>query len=247
LVSLVVVLLALGASMALYALRGVGKDTDAQGKHAQFAGGLGDFVLHWFLWLVAPVATLSLRFGLSADFYNFAGLGFGIVSGLSLARGWLEVAGWALVLSGVCDIMDGRIARALGVASRYGAFIDSVLDRFIELSFFLGFAFYLRGSVHGALGATLGIGASMLVSYARAVGESLGVDCTGGLMQRAERLSLLSLACLLDRSVSPSLGRPPGTLLAGAIYLIGLLSLLTAIHRTVWISRRLRAAAKTQK
>jgi len=228
-------------SMAVYSLRGGRRDSDAVSKHAQFLGGLADFVLHWFLWLVAPLATLSIRLGLTADFYNFAGLALGAAAGLAVALGRLELGGWALVLSGVCDILDGRIARATGVTSRYGAFIDAVLDRFIELFFFVGFAFLTRHSGHGAVAATLALGSSVLVSYARAVGEGLGVDCTGGLMQRGERLALLCLGCVADRPVSAALGQPTGTLLTGVAYLIGATSLLTAVHRTVWIARRLRA------
>lgn len=236
------ILVALFASMAVYALRGRRPDADAQSKSAQFGSGRLDFVLHWFLWLVDPAATLSLRLGLTPDFYNFVGLGFGIAAGVALALGQLELAGWSLVLSGVCDILDGRIARALGVASSYGNFIDSLLDRFIELAFFLGFALMLRHSPHGAFAVALALGGSILVSYARAVGESLGVSCTGGLMQRGERLTILCFACLFDRAVSGWLGRPTGSLLLAAAYFIGLASLITAIHRTVWISMRLRAA-----
>jgi phosphatidylglycerophosphate synthase len=160
-----------------------------------------------------------------------------------VALGQLEIGGWALVLSGVCDILDGRIARATGVTSRYGAFIDALLDRFIELFFFVGFAFFARHTGHGAVAATLALGASVLVSYARAMGESLGVECTGGLMQRGERLALLCLGCLADRSASAALGEPPGTLLTGVAYLIGAASLATAVHRTVWIARRLRSTS----
>ena len=240
LASLLTVLAALLLSMAVYALRGRRRDADADSKNAQFVGGLGDFVLHWFLWLVAPAATLSIRLGLTADFYNFAGLAFGAAAGLGVALGQLELGGWALVLSGVCDILDGRVARAMGVTSRYGAFIDSLLDRFIELLFFVGFAFFTRHTPHGAVAATLAVGASVLVSYARAMGESLGVECKGGLMQRGERLALLCLGCLADRAVSAALGQPTGTLLISVAYFIGAASLLTAVHRTVWISRRLR-------
>jgi phosphatidylglycerophosphate synthase len=241
LASLLAVLFLLVLSMAVYGLRGPGRDSDAVSKHAQFLGGVGDFVLYWFLWLVAPLATLSIRLGLTADFYNFAGLALGAAAGLAVALGRLELGGWALVLSGVCDILDGRIARATGVTSRYGAFIDAVLDRFIELFFFVGFAFLTRHSGHGAVAATLALGSSVLVSYARAVGESLGVECTGGLMQRGERLALLCFGCLADRSASAALGQPTGTVLTGVAYLIGATSLLTAVHRTVWIARRLRA------
>jgi phosphatidylglycerophosphate synthase len=241
LTSLLAVIALLFLSMPVYRLRGGRRDSDAVSKHAQFLGGLGDFVLHWFLWLVAPLATLSVRAGLTADVYNFAGLALGAAAGLAVALGRLELGGWALVLSGVCDILDGRIARATGVTSRYGAFIDAVLDRFIELFFFVGFAFFTRHTGHGAVAATFALGSSILVSYARAVGESLGVECTGGLMQRGERLVLLSLGCLADRSLSTALGQPTGTVLTGVAYLIGATSLLTAVHRTVWIARRLRA------
>lgn len=239
---LVAVVTLLLLSMAWFAARGPGRDRDAVSKHAQFLGGFGDFVLHWFLWLVAPLASGSIRLGLTADFYNFAGLAFGVAAGAAVAGGWLEAGGWALALSGVCDILDGRIARAQGVASRYGAFIDAVLDRFIELFFFVGLAFLTRHAAAGAVGATLALGGSVLVSYARAVGESLGVECTGGVMQRGERLALLTLASLADRPVSGALGLAPGALLLGVAYFIGAAGFATAVHRTVWIARRLRSA-----
>jgi phosphatidylglycerophosphate synthase len=240
--SLAVVLGLLFVSMGVFALRGARRDPDAEGKNAQFLGGAGNFLLHWFLWLVDPLALLSVRLGLTPDFYNFAGLAWGAISGLALALGWIEIAGWALVLSGVCDVLDGRIARATKVTSRYGAFVDSLLDRFIELFFFLGFAFGWRHSAHGALAASLGLGASLLVSYARAMGETQGVECTGGLMQRGERLALLALACLLDRALCHALGRPGGEVLLAVVYLIGGASFITAVHRTLWIARSLREA-----
>jgi len=239
--ALLVVLGLLVLSMAWFAVRGPGLDRDAQSKNAQFLGGVGDFVLHWFLWLVAPLATASIAVGLTADFYNFAGLAFGLAAGAAVGAGWPEAGGWALALSGVCDILDGRIARAQGVTSRYGAFIDAVLDRFIELFFFVGLAYWARHTSAGAVGATLALGASMIVSYARAVGESLGVECTGGLMQRGERLALLTLASLADRPLSTALGWTPGAVLLGAAYFIGATGFVTAVHRTVWIARRLRA------
>jgi CDP-diacylglycerol--glycerol-3-phosphate 3-phosphatidyltransferase len=241
-----VVLALLLVSMAVYAARGKKRDADAESKNAQFLGGLADFVLHWFLWLVAPAATVSIRLGLTADFYNFAGLAFGAVAGLAVAFGRLEIAGWALILSGICDILDGRIARATGATSRYGAFIDSLLDRYIELFFFVGFAFFARHTGPGGVAATLALGSSVLVSYARAMGESLGVECTGGLMQRGERLALLCLGSLADPTASAALGQPKGALLTGVLLLIGVTGLATAVHRTVWIARRLRASPRQE-
>jgi CDP-diacylglycerol--glycerol-3-phosphate 3-phosphatidyltransferase len=238
--SLVGIFAFLFASMGVFALRGGRHDADAESKSAQFICGIGNFFLHWFLWLVDPAARVSIRLGLTPDFYNFAGLAAGIASGVALAVGAFEIAGWALVLSGVCDILDGRIARATKVASPYGAFIDSLLDRFIELAFFLGLAFAVRSSPYGSVGACLGVGASLLVSYARAMGETQGVECMGGLMQRGERLAILSLACLFDRVLCGALGGPAGSVVLASAYLIGVTSLVTAIHRTVFIALRLR-------
>ena len=65
------------ASMVAYALRGARPDRDTVGKGAHLFGGVGDFVLHWFMWAINPCVTGSVRFGLTPDFYNYAGLGLG--------------------------------------------------------------------------------------------------------------------------------------------------------------------------
>jgi CDP-diacylglycerol--glycerol-3-phosphate 3-phosphatidyltransferase len=245
LVSFLIVLGLLLTSMVVFALRGNKRDADAVSKNAQFLGGLGDFVLHWFLWVVDPAAKLSIKLGLTADFYNFAGLTLGAIAGLTIGFGQLELGGWALALSGVCDILDGRIARATSATSDYGAFVDSMLDRFIEFFAFAGFAVYLRNTPGGALIATAALGGSVLVSYSRAMGETLGVDCTGGLMQRGERLALLCLACLLDDALSRLvLHRPAGLVVTAALAFIGITGLVTAVQRTLWIAGRLRSRAR---
>ena len=116
----------------------------------------------------------------------------------------------------MADIFDGRIARARKLASPYGTFIDSTLDRFVEVFAFLGFVFYLRAMPFGPLIATAALAGSLLVSYTRARGESLGVTCKEGLMQRAERLVLTFLACMVDAPVTAAAGWTPGTLVAGS-------------------------------
>jgi CDP-diacylglycerol--glycerol-3-phosphate 3-phosphatidyltransferase len=83
------------------------------------------------------------------------------------------------------------------------------------------------------------LGGSLLVSYARARGEGLGIHYKGGLMQRAERLVLLALASLLDPVVAANSDWPPGRLLLGMVGFIGVASLATAIARTAAIARAL--------
>jgi len=232
-------------SMVVYALRGRKRDADADGKGAQLFLGFGDFLLHWFMWAIDPTVRLSLRLGLTPDFYNFAGLFLGVLTGVLIARGDLVLAGWAIALGGICDILDGRIARLTGVASAYGDFVDSTFDRFVEVFAFLGFVVLLRASVYGALLAAAAMAGSILVSYTRARGEALGVNCSGGLMQRGERLVIMCLVCLLDPIVSARLGRPPSTAIEWMLGLMALTTFVTAAHRTVWIAARLRRAERT--
>jgi CDP-diacylglycerol--glycerol-3-phosphate 3-phosphatidyltransferase len=231
--------------MAVYAATGRRRDQDAEKKGSQFLLGVGDFLVHWLMWALGPAERLSLRMGLTPDFFNFAGLAFGMLSGHLIGTGRLELGGWAIAAGGLCDIMDGRIARARGLVSPYGQFIDSTLDRFVEVFVFLGFVFYLRPFAWGPSIAAAAITGSLLVSYTRARGESVGVLCKEGLMQRAERLVLTFLACLLDRPVTTALGRPPGTVLLWVLALIAVGTFATAAQRTIWISARLREKGRT--
>jgi phosphatidylglycerophosphate synthase len=145
-----------------------------------------------------------------------------------------------MAVSGVCDVLDGRLARAEGLANAYGKFIDSTLDRFVETFAFLGFVAYYRLDPIGAFVAAAALAGSLLVSYAQARGETVGVSGSGGLMQRAERFALTVLGSLLDPTLSRALGRPEGTVLFWVLAAIALGAFLTAVHRTVWIARRLR-------
>lgn len=237
-----VVVLALALlSMAVYAARGRRPDSDAARKGSTFLMGAGDSLVHWLMWVLGPLERAFLRWGWGPDVFNFLGLGFGVLSGLLIASGRLELGGWAIALGGIADIFDGRIARARNLSSEYGKFIDSTLDRFVEVFAFLGFVYYLRPHPWGPLVAAAAITGSLLVSYTRARGESVGVLCKEGLMQRAERLVLTLLVCLVDRPLTAALGWAPGTAVLWVLSLIALGTFATSVHRTVWIAQRLRS------
>ena len=201
---------------------------------------LGSFVREWFYWFVRPAERISLALGLMPIFYNLTGVFFGIAAGVCFAVGQTSLAGWSVLLGGAADVLDGRIARGLGIASRRGAFLDSTLDRFAEVGAFVGLAVLLRDSVLGLALVTIALGGSLLVSYARARGESVGIVCKVGVMQRAERLLILGFAGVADSAVSGWLGREvAGGALVPAIGLIAVGTLGTAVYRTVWIARAL--------
>ncbi len=216
------------------------RDQDAARKGSRFLLGLGDFLVHWFMWALGPFERTLLRLGATPDHMNAGGLGFGLLSGVLIATGRLEAGGWAILLAGACDILDGRLARELHVSSRYGKFIDATLDRFVETFAFLGFAVYFAKWLGGPLIVAAGLGGSLLVSYAQARGETVGISGSGGLMQRAERLVLTLLGCLFDPVLSRALDRREGTILLWILTLIAVGTFVTAAHRTFWIARRLR-------
>jgi phosphatidylglycerophosphate synthase len=226
-------------SMLVYGFLGGRRDADATRKQTHLLLGAGDFLVHWFMWVVGPIERLALRCGLTPEVFNFAGLALGLLSGIAIGMGHVEFGGWAIALGGIADILDGRIARARGLASDYGAFIDSTLDRFVEVFVFLGFCVYLGRFQGGAFAASAAITGSLLVSYTRARGESVGVKYTGGLMQRAERLALTCLVCLADRPLASIFGWEEGRAILVVVSAIALLTFVTATQRTIWIARAL--------
>ena len=239
LTALVVVVGIALATMPVFVLSGASRAADALESSTRGKFVLGSFARRWFYWFVRPVVRLSLALGLMPLFYNLLGVAFGVAAGWFFASGRFAMAGWALLLSGVADALDGRVARALGLASPRGAFLDSTLDRFAEVAAFVGLAVAFRISGLGLVVVTAALGGSLLVSYTRARGESQGVLCTAGVMQRAERLLLIGFGGILDGTGSALLGRDPGTLLLAVLVVTAIGTMATAVFRTVWIARRL--------
>ena len=230
---------ALVMTMPLFALASRGRPDDAEVARRPASVLLGRWVRNWLMWVIAPAERAFVRARVTPDVFNYLGAGFGVLAGFFFGRGLLPIAGWMVLLGGAMDIFDGRVARAQGIASPRGAFLDSTLDRFAETFTFIGLAWHFSGRPWASFAVALALGGSMLVSYARARGEGLGVQFKGGVMQRAERLVLLAVASLVDNRVAGWAGWPPGTLLAIAIGVMGVGSLGTAIYRTWWIAGEL--------
>jgi CDP-diacylglycerol--glycerol-3-phosphate 3-phosphatidyltransferase len=230
--------------MPLYAVVARGKPIDPEVARRPKTILLGHWVRDWLMWVIAPMERGFVRAGISPDFFNFLGAALGLGAGVAFATGDFAIAGWLVLLGGAADIFDGRIARARGLANKYGEFLDSTLDRFAETFAYTGLALHLAHTPWMALSTVLALGGSMLVSYTRAKGEALGVSCKGGIMQRAERLVLLALAALLDAPLSARAGWRPGTVLGLAVAAIGVGSLGTAMYRTWFIARRLKGPSE---
>ena len=155
-------------------------------------------------------------------------LGSGVAFGMAEVR----LGAFLLLLSGVFDMLDGRVARGGEVASKFGAFYDSTLDRVGEAALYTGIAiFFMTGGVPAWLSipavviAVSALSFSLVVSYARARAEGLGLDCKVGLGQRAERILGLGAPTLF-------LGAgPSGFLLLGIVTFLAVLAFITVIQR----------------
>jgi phosphatidylglycerophosphate synthase len=227
------------ATMPVYAVVARGRPRDPEVARRPRTALLGYWVRDWLMWAISPLERLFLALRIPPIAFNWAGVALGAAAGVAYARGDFPAGGWLVLLGGAADIFDGRIARARGLVSKAGAFIDSTLDRFAETFAYVGLAACFRASAWGAVLTSLALGGSLLVSYARARGEGLGVHHKGGLMQRAERLVLLALASLLDPLLVSRAGWPPGRLVLGMVAFIGVASLATALYRTIAIARAL--------
>jgi phosphatidylglycerophosphate synthase len=226
-------------SMPVFALTRRGGHRDADVARRPTTVLLGRWIRDWLMWAAGPIERALVRSGVSPDALNLAGVACGLAAGILYARGEQPWGGWLVLLGGLADVLDGRIARARNVVSERGAFLDSTLDRFTETFAFLGLVVFYTGRPWEGLANASALAGSLLVSYARARGEAHGVSMKGGLMQRAERLVLLALASLLDPWGARLTGTSPGTPLAIVLGVIALGSLGTAAYRTVAIARAL--------
>ena len=119
--------------------------------------------------------------------------------GFLLSTGHLLPGGLVLLASGLFDIFDGALARATGRVTRFGALLDSVVDRLAEAVVLLGLLIFFvhRSSLEGTVLVYLALTGSVMVSYLRARAEGLGIECRVGVMTRPERVVLLGLGLVV--------------------------------------------------
>lgn len=202
----------------------------AQLKHNQL---LGPFFARFLVWFIGPLERLLLG-RVSPNAITALSLILCGVTGAAIGLGHLAGGAWLYIAAGILDVVDGRLARLSNQQTAAGALFDSVSDRWGELFMFGGFSWYLHDSPW-MIAVLAAAGGSMMVSYTRARAEGLGIELSGGMMQRAERILLVVVGTLSaawcggDEStaylVAPILG--------GTMTICGVASSATAIHR--WI------------
>ncbi len=190
---------------------------------------LTDRARRYFARFLTPIVDVLIRLGVTPNMVTAFGFVANVVVGALAAAGYLTAAGIALPLSGAMDGLDGALARRLGKASKFGAFLDSTLDRYSEAVVLFGLLVYAtqRGLQTEQMLVTITVVGSLMVSYTRARAESLGVDCKIGLLTRLERFVILS-AMLVFQQVTIGL------------LLLAVLTHITAFQRMIVVLRTLR-------
>lgn len=168
--------------------------------------------------IINPLVKSLVKIGVTPNIVTATGLVINIVAAIVFIiggefgqRGDLSYIGWGcglILFAGLFDMLDGQVARIGNKASRFGALFDSVLDRYSELIMFLGICYYLVAHHYfiSSLVAFIALVGSMMVSYVRARAEGLGIECKDGLMQRPERIIVISVSGIVCGIVSACTG-----------------------------------------
>ena len=159
---------------------------------------LPDWLKNGYLRLMDPVADWLVRRRVHPNTITVAGTMLMVAGGVLYGTGHIMTGGWLIGLTALTDVMDGTVARRSNQASVFGAFLDSSLDRVADGAVLGGLAvFYALSPVHHSVPMVvvclLGIIGSFMTSYTRARAEALGLDAKVGMLQRPERVVLLSV------------------------------------------------------
>jgi CDP-diacylglycerol--glycerol-3-phosphate 3-phosphatidyltransferase len=194
---------------------------------------------HWvtgFEMVIQPVARLLISLKVHPHVITFSGLLLSILAFNFYRQGYFFAAGIMVVLAGACDVLDGKLARETNQMSKFGALIDSTIDRYSEILLFLGLAiFFYDKHSHVIYLIILAITGSFMVSYTRARAEGLGIECKVGLMQRPERITWLAVGSILG--AIPKFGI---YLVIATIWFIAIFANITVIQRIVFIRNELK-------
>jgi len=203
---------------------------------------LNKWIRHYFVWAIHPVWSVLLWSKIPATSITFLSVLLSAGAGVALAMGKFALGGWLYIFAGICDMFDGRIARIRGEDSKAGGMLDSCVDRYAEAFVFIGLAYYYRDSwvMLVSFGAFVG---SVMVSYARAKGESMGVTAVVGSMQRAERLVYLGMAAIfspiIEAILIPEDPHPPHRLTIICLVFILIGANATGVRRIIFVMREL--------
>jgi CDP-diacylglycerol--glycerol-3-phosphate 3-phosphatidyltransferase len=177
------------------------------------------------------VTRFFARAGLTPNILTILGFLLNVLVGIVVAAGHTQLGGALLLVSSACDLLDGALAKMTNTMTRFGAFLDSTLDRYSEMAVLAGLLWMTtqRGTAWEIILIFIVAVGSLMVSYTRARAEGLGLQCRVGILGRPERILILSIGLIIQQ-----------TNLALAI--LAIFTHLTAIQRMVHVWRETRGS-----
>lgn len=193
-----------------------------------------DYVKNGALRVIEPAISFFARHNVSPNTITTVGTLLTVAAGVVYATGHIMTAGWLMAVTAFFDVLDGSVARRTGRSTKFGAFYDSSLDRVADGALMAGLTvFYAVNPVHHNIYMTVvclaGMVGTFLISYTRARAESIGIDAKVGVMQRPERIVLLSAPQALFGLFWN------GWVLIGIIVLLSVTAWITAVQRILYV------------
>lgn len=179
-----------------------------------------DYLRLWFKWITDPLGAFFNKIGMRPITMTFLGVAGTSLGAFMVARGNMLWGGLLILISVPFDALDGTMARLRGEANDWGAFVDSVADRYSELITYGGLLYYFlsKGDDLACILVFISAAGSVLVSYVKARGESLGLYAKGGILTRVERYIVLAPALVFNQPII-------------ALWILAILTNITAFQR----------------
>lgn len=181
-------------------------------------------------WLLERIVRAMSASGINPNFLSVLGMAVNAVAAVLFAQGEFRWAAGVIFVAGFLDMADGQVARKRGRVTAFGAFLDSMLDRYSDMMLYIGLMVHyaMIGRFFYVVLAAVAMASSFMVSYSRARAESLIPTCKVGFMERPERLVLLIIGGAFNR-------------MAPVLWVIAVISTITVIHRIVHTWRQTTA------
>jgi CDP-diacylglycerol--glycerol-3-phosphate 3-phosphatidyltransferase len=189
-----------------------------------------------FKGVLEPIANFFNRLGIYPNTMTILGLVGNVIGAILIATGHMTIGGIVVLLMGPVDSLDGTMARLRGMPCEFGAFVDSVTDRYSELVIYGGLLYYFiqKAEWITVVGIYLAASASVLISYIRARSTSLGMETKVGILSRFERYLILAPALVFN---IPVIG----------IWILAVLGHFTALQRIADVRRQAQEQNKMIK
>ncbi|WP_457550260.1 archaetidylinositol phosphate synthase [Archaeoglobus sp.] len=171
--------------------------------------------------LLKPLTSVLAKTGVKPNHLTLTGLLLGLLCAYEIYLGNFILSAIFLILSSLMDALDGALARNLCMTTEFGGFLDSVLDRYVDIAIFFALGFHIDWFL-----AFFALSGALMVSYTRARAEKIIPKCDVGIAERGERLILILIGLMFP------------SVLSSIVLLVGILSHLTALHRIIYTYRK---------